>query len=377
MRLVIISNMAHYMQQGRIVGHGPTAREISYLSTLFDSVRHVGCLYPGDAPALMLPYATDRVTLVPLPPAGGVTLREKLSIIGHIPLYLSTIAKELRHADVVHVRCPANIPLLALILLALKRLPNKRWIKYAGNWNPEGKEALSYTFQRWWLRRDFAHAKVTVNGEWGNQPNHIHAFLNPCLTDEEVQEADGVASNRELTDPLRLLFVGNLNTPKGVGRALEILSHLHQQGIAATLDLIGDGNERTRFENQARELGIDSRVTFHGWIPRTSLGKYYATAHFLLFPSGSEGWPKVISEAMAYGVIPIAGAVSSIPQYLAQFGVGKALPPIAIEQFAEAIRDYTRNPECWRVESQRAKKTSEFFSYSRYLERVKVLLELS
>ncbi len=368
--------MAHYIHQGEVVGHGPTAREISYLSTLFDSVRHVGCLHAGDAPALMLPYVSDRVTLVPLPPTGGATLGEKLRILLNAPLYLSTITRELRNTDVVHVRCPANTPLMSVILLAFRKSPHKRWIKYAGNWNPDGPEAWSYTFQRWWLRRNFARAKVTVNGEWENQPHHIHTFFNPCLADEEIQEAQQAASDREFTTPWRLLFVGNLNTPKGVGRALEILAQLQKTGIDATLDLIGDGEDRQSFEKQAEQLGIKDLVTFRGWIPRTALGEYYAKAHFLLFPSGSEGWPKVISEAMAYGVIPIAGAVSSIPQYLAQFGVGRAIPPTAIEQFVEAIREYVRNPERWRVESQKAKQVAELFTYRRYLEHVKVLLEL-
>ncbi|CAG0992607.1 partial Lipopolysaccharide 1,6-galactosyltransferase, partial [Anaerolineae bacterium] len=371
-----ISNMAHYLHQGKVVGHGPTAREISYLSTLFDNVRHVGCLHAGDAPALMLPYASDRVTLVPLPPTGGATLGEKLRILRNVPLYLSTIARELGHADVVHVRCPANIPLIAVILLALRMSPQKRWIKYAGNWNPDGREAWSYTFQRWWLRRNFARAKVTVNGEWENQPHHIHTFFNPCLTDKEIQEAQQAASDREFTTPLRLLFVGNLNTPKGVGRALEILAQLQKIGIDATLDLIGDGEERQSFENQAEQLGIKDLVIFRGWVPRTALGEYYRNAHFLLFPSGSEGWPKVISEAMAYGVVPIASAVSSIPQYLAQFGVGKAIPPTAVKQFVDAIQEYFRNPQSWRVESQKAQQAAELFTYRRYLERVKVLLEL-
>ncbi|MCC6972731.1 MAG: glycosyltransferase [Anaerolineae bacterium] len=325
----------------------------------------------------MLPYTNDRVTLIPLPPTGGRTFREKLNIIRNIPLYFFTIARELRHADVVHVRCPANIPLLAVILLAFRRYPQKRWIKYAGNWNPDGREAWSYTFQRWWLRRNFARAEVTVNGEWENQPHHIHTFFNPCLTDKEIQEAQQAASDRELTTPLRMLFVGNLNTPKGVGRALEILAQVQETGIDATLDLIGDGEEQQSFERQAEQLGIKDRVIFHGWIPRTALGEYYTKAQFLLFPTNSsEGWPKVISEAMVYGVVPIAGAVSSIPQYLTQFGVGKALPPTAIAQFVEAIQEYVRNPQNWRVESLKAKQIAELFTYRRYLERVKVLLEL-
>lgn len=38
--------------------------------------------------------------------------------------------------------------------------------------------------------------------------------------------------------------------------------------------------------------------------------------YFLLLPSDSEGFPKVIAEAACYGVIPVVSAVSSIPHYI-------------------------------------------------------------
>jgi hypothetical protein len=127
---VIISNMAHYHRgDGVIVGHGATARELDMLATLFDEVRHVACLHEEAAPASALPYASRNITLVPVPPAGGETLGAKLGIARYTPLYVRTIARELRGADAVHVRCPANISLYALAMLAARREPQRRWIK--------------------------------------------------------------------------------------------------------------------------------------------------------------------------------------------------------------------------------------------------------
>jgi glycosyltransferase involved in cell wall biosynthesis len=42
----------------------------------------------------------------------------------------------------------------------------------------------------------------------------------------------------------------------------------------------------------------------------------YARAHVLVLTSESEGFPKVIAEAMAFGCIPIATAVGAIPEML-------------------------------------------------------------
>jgi glycosyltransferase involved in cell wall biosynthesis len=238
MKLLIVSGMAHYSCGGKIVGWGPTVQEIDHLSQLFDEVRHVGFLHEGPAPASALPYDSSRVQFIPVPPAGGRTLGHKIGILLRFPTYLTTILRELREVEAVHVRCPDNIALLAIVMLAWRRLPAARWVKYAGNWMPAGREAWSYSFQRWWLRHGFAGGLVTVNGTWPGQPPFVRPFLNPCLTRPELELAMQTAAAKSIGEPVRLIFVGRLETEKGAGRALEILARLRRKGLPATLDLV-------------------------------------------------------------------------------------------------------------------------------------------
>lgn len=374
MRLLIISNMAHYYRDGQLVGHGPTVREVSRLAELFESVTHIGCLHSEPAPDLALPYTNKAITFIPLQPMGGPTLSDKLAIIREVPKYLRAILQYLGSADVVHVRAPANIPLIALILLTLVRHPRRRWIKYAGNWKPRSKDALSYRFQRWWLRHDFARAVVTVNGRWDDSPPHIRSFLNPCLTEEERVEGQLCAEQKTLASPLRFVFVGRVEETKGVRVALETIALLIGEGIPAHFDIIGDGPERTRFEETAKDLNVSENVVFHGWKMRQEVNDFYRTAHFILFPSYSEGWPKVLSEAMAYGVVPLASDVSSIPQYLAEFGTGRSLPAYHVQAFCDAIDEYIASPATWKEESRKSVHAARRFSYDAYLEAVQQML---
>jgi glycosyltransferase involved in cell wall biosynthesis len=374
MRLLIVSHTAHYERDGAIVGWGPTVREIGHLSRLFDEVVHVAPLHDGPAPASSLPYAGDRVRLRAVSSAGGPGIRSKLGILASIPEYVAAISAECRRADAVHVRCPANIALVACVLLALRRRPRPRWLKYAGNWRPAGPEAWSYTLQRWWLGRGLSGGLVTVNGHWPGQRPHVRSFLNPCLTAAEIVAAGAAAHTKRLDSPIHLLFVGALNRPKGVGRALEILSRLRRAGLDATLDLVGDGPDRPAFEHKAEELGVAGAATFRGWLPRTDLGPVYERAHILLHPSSSsEGWPKVLSEAMAYGVVPVAGAVSSIPEVLHATGAGMAVPPDDLDGFAAAIGDLAANPERWLRASRAGSESAAAFTYDAYLEAVQKL----
>jgi glycosyltransferase involved in cell wall biosynthesis len=98
----------------------------------------------------------------------------------------------------------------------------------------------------------------------------------------------------------------------------------------------------------------------------------------MVFPTtSSEGWPKVLSEGMAYGVVPLSGNVSSIPQYLQRFGTGRALNPHDISGFADAVATYVQHPEVWQQESAKGMEASHLFSYANYLHAVRQLLGLS
>lgn len=378
MKLLIVSHTPHYRKDNQVVGWGATLREIDQLATLFDEVIHLAPLHSASAPDSALPYEAHNVRFVPVPASGGQGIRSKLGILFNSPIYIREILRQMRKVDIVHVRCPANISLMAVLAMTLRKHPPKRWTKYAGNWKPAGREPLSYTLQRWWLIRGWQGGVVTVNGEWDDLPPHIHSFLNPCLTDAEVEEGRACVAQKSLSSPIRLIYVGRLETPKGVGRILRIVSELAANGLAVTADLIGDGSERPSFENMAAALGIQDKVTFHGWLPRAMLNPLYARSHVMLFPSSSsEGWPKVLSEAMAYGVVPVTSSISSIPQYLQKFKVGKSFEPDDLQGFVKAVLWYAEHQEGWKTESARAAQAAEQFSYTNYLNAVRQLLGLA
>lgn len=377
MRLLIISHTPHYLRDGQVIGWGATVREIDQLATLFDSVVHIAPLYDEPAPGSAMGYESSRVRFRPVTPAGGQSLAQKLLIPLRYPGYARAILQERRHTDVIHVRAPANISLLALVLLSVLRRPKLRWAKYAGDWSGGDSEPWSYRLQRYWLRKRFHKGLVTVNGNWPNQPSFIASFPNPCLTQGELEEGHRAAGSKALREPVRLLFVGRLESAKGVGICLEVLQQLNLAGVKASLDLIGDGAERNEFEQHVRQLDIGGKVTFHGGLPRTVLGDYFSRSHFILLPSAcSEGWPKVLSEAMAYGAVPLASAVGSIPEYLEKFSVGLAIASLDSTAFSAAIKDYLHDQPRWLKESATATEAAQTFSYASYLDRVRELLTL-
>lgn len=373
-RLLIISHTRHYLRDDEIVGWGPTVRELDYLSELFDEVVHLAPIYGGPAPDSALAYTSDRIRLRTVRPAGGETLAAKLDILRVYPDYARAMREELAQAQYVHVRCPANISLLALYLLGSMQQPLYRWVKYAGNWQPDGREPRTYGWQRRWLRENRPRAVVTVNGRWPDQPAHVYSFYNPSLTSAEVEQGRRAAAAKQIGSPVELLFVGALNDGKGVGRVLQVALELQRQGTECRLRLLGDGPDRSRYEAWVTEHGLRN-VHFQGWVPREATAGYYAAAHFILLPSQSEGWPKVLSEAMAYGAVPVAASVSSIPQILAETGAGVAYAPHDIEGQVAAIERMIHEPDRWRAASQAGVAAAHLFTYRHYQQAVAQLFQ--
>lgn len=371
MKLLIVSDLPHYQRNGQIVGWGTTVREINHLTQMFDEIRHVACFHPGPAPASSLPYDTEKIKLIPLPPSGGKRLRDKLNILRLTPHYIRTIYRELSWADVVHVRCPNNIGLLAILLLGLVSSPKFRWVKYAGDWKPANKQPWSWNFQRWWLEKGLQRGIVTVHGSWSGLvkkvSRHVYSIATPSLTEEELEQGLLLGYSKNLNSPLYLLYVGRVANNKGTGRVLQIAQEIQSHGVALEVHIVGDGPDKPALEAWTREQRLNSLVTFHGWYPKNKLSEFYGNAHILLFPSVSEGWGNVIAEALSHGVVPLAPAVSIIPQALGEIGAGHALNPLNISAFVDAVLYYVANPDRWKVESLAGIEGAWRFTYNEYL----------
>jgi len=105
--------------------------------------------------------------------------------------------------------------------------------------------------------------------------------------------------------------VGVLNTQKNVVKLVEALALLPDDYC---LLIVGDGVERPRLVETARELHVDHKIIFAGKVPYPDLPPYYRTADVFCLVSILEGMPKVVLEALASGVPVItSNSFSSSP----------------------------------------------------------------
>ncbi len=365
MKLVILSHTNHYIDKnGIIVGLGSTVREINHLLLVFEEIWHVGVLNNSPAPASSMPYSSDRIHFIPLPPTGGKRLFDKFKIIWMAPFIIWKARNVLKTVDCFQFRAPTGIGVFLIPYLSIF-IQKPGWFKYAGNWKHESPP-ISYRIQQKWLT-DFQKRIVTINGNWSKQPKHCLSFENPCISDTERSEGEISCNAKSFAGSLEICFVGRTEEAKGLGKLIRAIKSHPQNTLFKRIHIVGDGPEKANYERSTKTTNIE--FIFYGVLSRDKLNEVYKKSNFIILPSYSEGFPKVIAEAANYGVIPIVSNVSSIPQYINK-NIGYLWDTKTdFENYFKCI-DFN-NTKLHSKMSLEVFKMANEFTYSKYNKRIK------
>ena len=144
-------------------------------------------------------------------------------------------------------------------------------------------------------------------------------------------------------DVFRVLYVGRDAKEKRISLFYEIAEHFAN-------------DSRVRFE----AIGIDQsdkapdNVHCFGVITdKKTIERHYASSHVLVLTSESEGFPKVIAEAMAYGCVPIVTRVGSIPEVLNELAF-LTDPKNCVSETVDRINSFLQEPEVYQQLSKKA-----------------------
>lgn len=162
-------------------------------------------------------------------------------------------------------------------------------------------------------------------------------------------EAQLAAIRQKYALPERyLLYLGGFDQRKNLSTLLRAFALLVNKQTHRVLSLSKEarlviagqlpGRDTPRFPDPrrlVRELGVEERVTFTGWVPEEDKPALLSGATAFVFPSLYEGFGLPPLEAMACGTPVIASNRSSLPEVVGQGGV--LVEPTDVEALAGAM----------------------------------------
>jgi glycogen synthase len=161
---------------------------------------------------------------------------------------------------------------------------------------------------------------------------HIEIFL-PTYSPQQFASVRSIDFDAR---PFRVLFMGRIETNKGVYDLVEIASLLDPQMFH--FDICGDGSELPSLRRKIEKRGLNAILTCHGFLDRKELYGLLDRVHVVIVPTTTdfeEGFNMVCAEAILYGRPVITSAVCPALAYIRDAAI--EVPPNDVKKYHESV----------------------------------------
>jgi len=201
---------------------------------------------------------------------------------------------------------------------------------------------ISYSAINNWFDKIMAISEATAEElikDFGVPKKQIE--VNYCGI-ELQRELKWNSENRKNSN-LKVGAIGELKYAKGMSFFIEAIPDIIENYSKVNFIVAGDGPEKNVLELRARELGIDKKVDFLGWVnnPREVI----KDMDIFVFPSlpSYDGLPRVILEAWAMGTTVVATRVACVPELFDGKNKGITINPGNPKEIAFAVNTLIDN----------------------------------
>ena len=223
-------------------------------------------------------------------------------------------------SDAVHTPIPGDVGTIGMILALVLRKP--LFVRHCGNWFVQ--RTLAERGWKWVMERFAGGRNVMLATGGADRPPskrnpNVRWIFSTSLTKQQM----GLSSAKTLPDnrSIRLAIACRQEKRKGTDVAIRSLALLADR-YDISLDVIGGGSLLDEFKQLALTLGLQNRVRFHGKVSQSRVVEILGDSHIFCYPTqASEGFPKVVLEAIANGLPVITTRVSVLPQLVEACGL--------------------------------------------------------
>ncbi len=229
---------------------------------------------------------------------------------------------------------------------------------------------LHRRFARLLVASEYMREELRRNG-FPPEQIEIHAPV-PFRSPATGVEAETEAAAAGPAPRNRIIFAGQIVRGKGVDVLLESLALVRRP---FELVVLGDGNHRAYCENLSRQLGLEDRVRFEGYVSPAEMAAYYQSATLAVF---SSVWPEPFGlsglEALRHGLPVVAFDVGGVREWLEDGVNGLLAPWMDRPAFARRVEWLLTNPDLARqLGGQGRELAAERFDFARYIDGLEAL----
>ncbi|MBD2103236.1 glycosyltransferase family 4 protein [Leptolyngbya sp. FACHB-261] len=246
------------------------------------------------------------------------------------PTVPSLLARKCAQAGVPFVLGPLNGGLPWPRGFDALRRKEKEWLSYI-RWMYRLLPGYTVT------RRHAAAIMVGSQATWEQMPAR---YRDKCIYMPENAidpQRFSRQRSRQVTQPLRAIFVGRLVPYKGADMLIEAVAPLVRAG-RLTLKILGHGPELPVLKALIEREGVSEGIELTGRVEHTRVQGYLAEADVFAFPSIREFGGAVVLEAMSIGLVPIVINYGG-PGELVTPSTGYALPLGSRTELVTRLRD--------------------------------------
>lgn len=147
--------------------------------------------------------------------------------------------------------------------------------------------------------------------------------------------------NRKDEEPVVILFMGWVQSDKGVFDLYSALSDESLKDKHLHVAILGDGPAREELIAYSKKHSNSKHTyEFPGWVHGPSKASYLAKADIFILPSYSEGMPNSLMEAMASGIPSIATDVGAVKDLITNNESGLVIKVGDVKAISNAILHY-------------------------------------
>ncbi len=368
MRLAVVSHKICRFAENSPSGYatdGGFPKQMKAISELFSETRLVVPCENAFASDGMTALDGNNLKICPLSVPQGSNLRRKLAMFGWLLKNAGIIWREVRAADAVHTPIPGDVGTIGILFAWLLKKP--LFVRHCGNWLAP-KTTAEHIWRIGLERLAGGQNVVFATGGSEQPPSRRNSSIKWIFSTSLSESRLSNSTTHILSEKrLKLITACRLEKRKGVEIVIESLPLILKKFPFATLDIVGGGSQKENFEKLAARLNVREQVNFHGKVAPEEVLERLTEADLFCYPTASEGFPKVVLEALAGGLPVITTAVSVLPQLIGEKN-GKVLEAANAQTLAEAVFEICADENVYRLMSENAIQTAKQYSIERWRE---------